>query len=163
MRAIFNQKPPLPKYEFSWDVDKALNKMLSWGDNDKMDIKQLSWKLVMLLALASAGRASELGMLNCSYMRKQESIINCDLPKLTKTCKQGSKLKRLAFHSFTEDKNLCVVSCINGYLSRTSSWREINDNIDISWLILSIVKPHHPITSSSITRWLKGTIKEYNE
>lgn len=67
-----------------------LNKILSWGDNDKMDIKQLSWKLVMLLALASAGRASELGMLNCSHMRKQRSIFNFDLPKLNKTCKQGS-------------------------------------------------------------------------
>lgn len=160
MRAIFNQKPPLPKYEFSWDVDKVLSKILSWGDNDKMNIKQLSWKLVMLLALASAGRASELGMLNCSHMRKQGSIINFDLPKLTKTCKQGSRLKRSTFHSFTGDKNLCVVSCIDDYLSRTSSWREINDNIDRSWLILSMVKPHHPITSSSIARWLKETIKE---
>ena len=121
MRAIFNEKPPLPKYEFSWDVDKVLNKILSWDDNEKMGVKKLSWKLVMLLALASAGRASELCMLNCSHMRKQGSVINFDLPKLTKTCKQGSKLKRLVFHSFTEDKNLCVVSCIEDYLSRTNA------------------------------------------
>ena len=85
-RAIFSQKPPTPKYDSSWAVDKVLNEIISWGTNESMAIKLLSWKLVMLLALSSAGRASELGMLNCKYLRQQGSIMTFELPKLTKTC-----------------------------------------------------------------------------
>ncbi|CAC5393416.1 unnamed protein product [Mytilus coruscus] len=59
MRAIFNERTPTSEYEFSWDVDIVLNEILSWGTNQALDIKHLSWKLVMLLALSSAGRASE--------------------------------------------------------------------------------------------------------
>ena len=53
---------------------------------------------------------------------------------------------------------LCVVSCINDYITRTQIWRDTDDKFDRSWLILSFVKPHHPITTSSIARWLKQTI-----
>jgi hypothetical protein len=60
MRAIFNQRVPMSKYQFSWNVDTVLSEISSWGTNDDLDIKSLSWKLTMLLALASAGRSSEL-------------------------------------------------------------------------------------------------------
>ncbi|CAC5406722.1 unnamed protein product [Mytilus coruscus] len=160
MRAIFNESTPTSKYEFSWDVDIDLNEILSWGTNQALDIKHLSWKLVMLLALSSAGRASEIGMLNCKYMKQQGSQILFELPKLTKTCRPGSKTKSIAFNSFPNEKCLCVVTCINDYMSRTQSWREQGDNIDRSWLLLSVVKPHHHIVPSSVARWLKETINK---
>lgn len=160
MRAIFNERTPTSKYEFSWDVDIVLNEIVSWGPNEALDIKHLSWKLVMLLALSSAGRASEIGMLNCKYMKQQGSQVLFELPKLTKTCRPGSKTKSIAFNSFLNEKNLCVVTCINDYMSRTQSWREQGDNIDRSWLLLSVVKPHHHIVPSSVARWLKETIKK---
>ena len=160
MRAIFNERTPTSKYAFSWDVDIVLNEILSWGKNKEMDIKLLSWKLVMLLALTSAGRSSELGMLNCNYMKQQGSKIFFDLTKHTKTCRPGSKPKSLSFDSFPEDENLCVVICISDYISRTKSWRDVNDETDRSRLLLSYVKPHNPIVSSSIARWLKETIQK---
>ncbi|CAC5404629.1 unnamed protein product [Mytilus coruscus] len=160
MRAIFNERTPASKYEFSWDADIVLNEILSWGSNQASDIKHLSWKLVMLLALSSAGIASEIGMLNCKYMKQQGSQILFDLPKLTKTCRPGSKTKSIAFNSFPNEKSLCVVTCINDYMSRTQSWREQGDNIDRSWLLLSVVKLHHHIVPSSVARWLKEKIKK---
>ncbi|CAG2255355.1 unnamed protein product [Mytilus edulis] len=111
----------------------------SAGPNEALDIKHLSWKLVMLLALYSAGRASEIGMLNCKYMKQQGSQVLFELPKLTKTCRPGSKTKSIALNSFPNEKSLCVVTCINDYLSRTQSWREQGDNIDRSWLLNLII------------------------
>ncbi|VDI20620.1 Hypothetical predicted protein [Mytilus galloprovincialis] len=93
-------------------------------------------------------------------MKQQGSQVLFELPKLTKTCRPGSKTKSIAFESFPNEKSLCVVTCINDYMSRTESWREQGDNIDRSWLLLSVVKPHHHIVPSSVARWLKETIKK---
>ncbi|CAC5393415.1 unnamed protein product [Mytilus coruscus] len=93
-------------------------------------------------------------------MNQQGSQILFEIPKLTKTCRPGSKTKSIAFNSFPNEKSLCVVTCINDYMSRTQSWREQGDNIDRSWLLLSVVKPHHHIVPSSVARWLKETIKK---
>lgn len=56
--------------------------------------------------------------------------------------------------------SLCVVKCIRSYVERTSSFREISDNIDRCWLLWSFVKPHHPVTTSSVLRWLKTIMTE---
>ena len=160
MRAIFNKRVPMSKYQFSWNVDTVLPEISSWGTNDDLDIKFLSWKLTMLLALASAGRASELNSLNCKFMKQQGSFIHFELPIHTKPCRPGSDNRKLSFDSYKDDPNLCVVFCINHYINRTQSWREINDKIDRSWLILSMVKPHYPITTSLVARWLKQTITQ---
>ena len=112
----------------------------------------------MLLALASAGRSSEINSFICTYMKLQDSFIHFELPIHTKTCRSGSHNRKPSFDSYKDDPNWCAVSCINHYINRTKSWREINGKIDRSWLILSMVKPHHPITTSPVARWLKQTI-----
>ena len=77
-----------------------------------------------------------------------------------KTCRPGLDNRKLSFDTFSDDKKLCVVNCINDYLTHTQNWRQINDKLDRSWLLLSMVKPHHPITPSSVARWLKETISK---
>ena len=42
MRAIFNQRVPMSKYQFSWNVDTVLSEISSSGANDDLDIKSLS-------------------------------------------------------------------------------------------------------------------------
>jgi len=160
MRAIFNQRTPTSKYQFTWDVDTVLNEILSWGDNDVLTIKLLTWKLVMLLALASAGRSSELSLLNCNCMKQQGSFIYFELPKHTKTCRPGLDNRKITFEAFKENSTLCIVNCINDYIKHTQIWRKCDDNIDRSWLLLSLVKPHHSVTPSTVARWLKETIKK---
>lgn len=63
------------------------------------------------------------------------------------------------FNAFDTD-SLCVVKCIRFYVERTRSFREISDNIYRSWLLLSFVKPHHPVTTSSVFEWLKTITTE---
>ena len=129
MRAIFNQRTPTSKYQFTWDVDTVLNEILSWGDNDVLTIKLLTWKLVMLLALASEGGSSELSLLNCNCMQQQCSFIYFELPKHTKTCRPGLDNRKITFEAFKENGTLCIVNCINDYIKHTQIWRKCDDNI----------------------------------
>ncbi|CAG2225724.1 unnamed protein product [Mytilus edulis] len=55
--------------------------------------------------------------------------------------------------------NLCsVVECLRKYLELTEKIRDTNDRLNRNWLLLSFVKPHHPVTTSTLARWLKSVI-----
>ena len=55
---------------------------------------------------------------------------------------------------FPQEENLCPVKCLAEYEKRTQSWRSEN-----SQLLLAIIAPHKPVTSSSIARWLKDILE----
>ena len=50
------------------------------------------------------------------------------------------------------DKNLCPKEALLEYVSRTESYR--GSGSDKTKLFLSYIKPHNPILSSSIARWI---------
>ena len=58
VKGIFNLKPPKSRYPFICDMDQVLNYLnsLTVGSN----LKNSTYKLVMLLALTAAARASEI-------------------------------------------------------------------------------------------------------
>ena len=85
--------------------------------------------------------------------------ISFKLSRPTKTSQPRNPLHSVVFNAF-ESSSLCVVECIRSYLEKTSRFRDTANNIDRSWLLLSYVKPHHPVTTSSITRWLKTFMAE---
>jgi hypothetical protein len=157
MRAIFNLRTPTPRYQESWNVDTVLNYLKSLGDNENLSIKLLTLKLTTLLALTSASRASEINQLNIKFMKDQSNKLTFSLSKPTKTCKPGKSLPSIIFHEF-EESNLCVVRCLRHYITRTQEFRKISDRVDRTWLMLSMVKPHHPVTTSSVSRWVKQTL-----
>ena len=39
MKAIHNERPPTPKGQGIWDVNKVLLHIKGWGDNDVMDVR----------------------------------------------------------------------------------------------------------------------------
>ena len=54
MRGVFNNRPPKPHYSGTWEVSLVTNLFEKWPDNSNLDIKRLSRKCAMLLALSSA-------------------------------------------------------------------------------------------------------------
>ena len=60
LKGVFNLRPPLPRYREMWAVSQLLLHIKSWGNTDSLPIKQLSRKLVVLLALLLANRSSDL-------------------------------------------------------------------------------------------------------
>ena len=60
MQGIFHSRPPKPKYKSVWDVDMVVTYIRSMEPSEQLSIKNLSWKLVTLMALTNADRASDL-------------------------------------------------------------------------------------------------------
>ena len=108
----------------------------------------------MLLALTAADRSSELAALDLRFRRFYPEGVVFNLPSLTKSVKVGKQLKE-SFHArFLEDKSLCAVECLLEYEQRTKSMT-VNIAGEANKLFLAVVKPNHPVSSSTIARWVR--------
>ena len=68
---IFNNRPPQPKYMFVWSVESVINYIkTNWKNNENLSGKYLTYKLVILMALTSASRASAMHCLDVRFMVK---------------------------------------------------------------------------------------------
>ena len=70
---IFNNRPPQPRYVFVWSVESVINYVKTkWKNNENLSEKYLTYKLVILVALASASRASAMHCLDVRFMVKSD-------------------------------------------------------------------------------------------
>lgn len=153
MTGIFNANPPKPRYSFIWDVEKVLSLLNSFPTDTSINDKMLSYKLTMLLALASASRASEICHLDIKYLVKHQSGYSFSLSRPTKVQKPGNPIPNIKYFKFTESKSLCVCHTIDMYLDRSKSWRKGETQ-----LLLSYVNPHNKVQTDTVSRWIKEVI-----
>ena len=131
--------------------------VLSYLDGHTLDenlsLKQLSQRTLMLLALSRPSRSADLSKLDLrGYRNSPEGAVF--LPtSLAKQSKAGRPLREFFFPKFSENQKLCPAFSLDLYIKRTASLRG-----DSSQLFISFIKPHRPVTSSTIARWLKETI-----
>ena len=157
MRGVYNARPPQPRYLTTWDVGQVLHHISSLGRNRDLSLKQLSHKLVVLLALANASRASEIYALDIRYMSRDRDGISFAIADLTKTARPGKK-RSIYYPSLKEEERLCPVNALNEYLRHTEQRRE--EDQTKTRLFLFVVKPYKPVVKSTIARWMKTTIHE---
>jgi integrase len=150
MKGLFKRKPPAPKYGSVWDVQIILDHLDKMGDSDKLPLKELTFRLTMLLALASPKRCNEIAALTLENCQSSESSFRFFLSK-TKNRGFGKQHEAL-YTEFTENRNLCPVSNLRAYLEQTKAIR-ISQRI-----LLSFKRPHNPVSSITVARWLKETI-----
>ena len=152
MIGIFNERPPQPRYGFTWDVETVL-RFINGLDSSKIDVKLLSLKLTVLLALTGASRASELSMLNTEFLSKYSSVYIFELDGITKTRKPGDPPTKVELFRFQENLSLCVCHTIDEFLSRTKERRGTETQ-----LLISYIKPYKKVSTDTISRWLKEII-----
>ena len=114
-------------------------------------------KLAMLLALVLAHRASDLvclSIVGVNYLPHAVSIPLHGLAKQTRPGNQDST-KPVMVSSLESDQRLCPVACYKEYVLRTSVLRASTH----SHVFISVVKPHKPVVSSTISRWIKGVLR----
>ena len=89
MKGVFALRTPLPKYKRILDVSVVLNHLKTLHPNDGLNLKQLTQKLVMLIALISAQRLQSLEMLDIKklYMDGKEAVFL--LPNKLKQSRPG--------------------------------------------------------------------------
>ena len=73
--------------------------------------------------------------------------------KLLKTSRPGKHFGMIEIKAFTEDTVICPVTVLKEYVARTLPLRKNN-----SQLLLSYWKPHKPVSSETIGKWIKNTL-----
>ena len=154
MTGIFNQRPPQPRYSFVWDVEQVFSYLNNLPDNDQLSDRLLTLKLTMLLALASAGRCSEIRNLDIRYMTRSATSYTFQFTKVTKSWKKGKPPPSLEFFELESNRKLCVVSAIDTYLKRSLQWRAGSKY----QLLLSTIHPHKEVAKSTISGWVKAVL-----
>ena len=155
MRGLFRVSPPQPRYTHTWSVDTVLTYLKTLGQNRYLSLKVLTLKLTMLLALTAAKRCSELARLDSKFMHfSRNESVTFTLPGLSKSNKSNVTV---TFHSYTEDRLLCVIECLNEYLVRTERFRVATEKDP---LLRSYIKPHGEIKPCTVARWLKSIMKD---
>ena len=108
LAGILNKRFPQPKYTFIWDVGTVISYLSSIQSKD---IKPLTLKLTMILALTSATRAHEIACLDIRYLVRHHSGYSFHFGKPTKTTKKGNLRPPLSFSPFGDDTQfVCVPS-----------------------------------------------------
>ena len=150
----------MPRYEVTWDVDMVLTYIVSLGDNNTIALKHLTWKMNMLLALACAGRSSDIHALDTRFMKLDLDKVTFSLAELTKARRKGKPPLKVEISAFVDDKKLCVVNTLQDYLDRTKNFRARSDKYVRHQLLLSFVEPHKPVVSCTIAGWLLKLMAE---
>ena len=109
----------------------------------------------MLLALTRPTRSVDLSMLSISARQHRPNGVAFLPDGLAKQSRQGKPLAEFFFPSLPDNSTLCPVTTLKAYEARTESLRRGETK-----LLLSFIKPHGSLTSSTVTRWLKTLLQE---
>lgn len=155
LRGVFIARPTLPRYKEIWDVSIVFNYLKELHPVEQLTLKDVTHKTVILLALLSGQRCQTLHSLSIRNMLQTDEKIVFNIMELLKTSKPSKHWGRLEFIAYPEDKRLCVVTCLKHYLKLTGPLRG-----DFEQLLLSYQKPHKPVASETIGRWLKNVLNK---
>lgn len=148
VKGVFENRPSLPKYQEAWDVDTVVEYLETWAEVEKLNLKHLTLRLVMLLALVSGQRGQTLHTLQVNDVKVMKDKCTFVYSSVLKQSKPGKHVQPLVVSSFV-NKKLCIVEHVKEYLKRTQSLREGRE------LFIAYVKPHKHISRDTISRWIK--------
>ena len=156
LKGVFNLRPPKPRYTKTWDVQPVVNFLRSLCPLVTLSLKELTLKLVMLMALTQAARIQTLHLLMLTGINIEDLSITLQLGGNIKQCRQNSNIQFVTFFAFDKDARLCVCKTLREYINRTNNIR-IFPNAE-KRLIISFVKPHKPVSKDTISRWVKTVL-----
>ena len=152
------KKPPKPKYTETWDVKLVLDHIKNMGENEGLTDKHLTWKTAMLIALTNASRAHEIKNIDPTLIRDHGDTVIFPIAQLTKSKRQNKPNIAITLTVYAEDSLLDALTGYRAYMKRTAIWRQTDEQKH--QLFLSLVNPHKPIATSTVSRWLREIMTE---
>lgn len=157
LKGVFKTKPPLPKYQSTWNPNQVLDFVGSWHPNEDTPIDKLTKKLVALLALSTGQRVQTLALIRLSNLRVNTQNIVIVISDLTKTSAPGRPSQRLIIPFFPQKEEICPAKTLMSYIEKTKQFRHLQNT---DKLILTIKKPVHNASPPTISRWIKAVLLE---
>ena len=139
-----------------WDLTLLLKYYEQKENNDCLQFKELVKKAVMLFLILGARRKQALFTLSVDNIVFKENKVILLPNKNMKHTKGNRPLERLIYHHYSDSEKLCIVKCLQSYIEirKTLVTRDIRD------LIISYCKPNKPVSSETISRWIKDEISK---
>ena len=150
MKGVFNLRPTKPRFTKTWDVDKVLKYLRTLSPVKYLTLKDLTLKLVMLIALTHAARSQTIHLLSVYKLIKEKSQFIFQLDSLLKQSRPGFDFSVFKLKCYPPDRRLCCYTVLKEYLVRTKSLRSTKQR-----LMLSYIKPYKEITRDTVSRWIR--------
>ena len=154
LRGMFKPRPALPKYTCTFDVQIVLQYLTSLGDAFTMPLKFLSYRVATLFCLLSGQRDQTLSAIDVRFISLTEERVICYISRILKTSRPTFHQSPIDFRSYPLCDSICPVKDMQAYLSRSFRLRG-----PFVKLFISYKESHHPITVSTISRWVEETLK----
>ena len=160
MRVAYLTRPPASKFNPIWDVSSVLRCIEAWGDVSTWPRPRLTHRLVMLLALASARRVSDLYLLriDSDHLQKLPSKWSFITAFGAKQERTSHSVPPIISTKNIECPNLCPIAHLKEYLTRTKIERKGSRTPD--HLFWTTVVPFRPAAKTTIASWLVLALKE---
>ena len=152
LKGMFKIRPNFPKLVCTFDVDIVLRYLDGLGDANILSFKMLTFRLATLFCLLSAQRDQTLAAIDVRLIQVSDERIL--IYHTLKTTRPNFHQSPLDFRAFPQCKNICPVYNAQKYLQRSFSLRGPFVKFFISYNY-----PHHPVGTSTISRWVKNTLE----
>ena len=154
MKGVYQLRPPKPRYKETWNISPVLGYLRSLYPTSELSLKQLTLKLVMLVALITAQRLQTLQALDLRNMFVTGSKISFVLPTLLKQTRPRNKQPQIDIPAYKHDIKLDVHHLLINYIKVTEQLRG-----DITQLFITYSKPHRPTSRDTLGRWLREVMQ----
>ena len=122
---------------------------------DKLSLKELTLKLVVLILLVSGQRGQTVHSLSFDHMVSVNNCYTFQIVDHLKQSRPGVKNPLVELRPF-KDKTLCAVTTLKEYLTRTQSIRGSE-----SQLFISYNRPFRRVSRETISRWFKVVLTDF--
>ena len=153
MKGFYNKRTPRPRYTATWSIDTLLDFWKEQPGDGELDLKDITLKTVSLLAVSHLSRAADLNLMLYENHKIEENSLEFLLQSTPKQQRKGI-LHPMIVHKVSVEK-IDPVRCTLEYMSRTQEFRFREDGIIRDKLFLSYVGLHKPVTTSTISKWIK--------
>ena len=155
MKGFYNMRPNTPRYNYTWDPEKVLSFLDKWTPPEDLTFKELTYKVLMLVALITGHRMQTLHCMDINCMQKLDDRYRFIIEQSIKSSKPGSAQPVLILPRFEANLDRCIYRFLTCFLDRTVDLRDNH-----SKLFISINKPHKPVTKETISKWIKNILGE---
>ena len=137
MKGIFESKPTLPKFQFTWNVSLLFNSFRNMLEIQSLDIQKSTQKLVMLM-ISGGQRAQTIHFIRVADVKILDNEVVIAIMFPIKQVKPTKYMAPLCFQTYNKEPKHCVVSHLTESLKITKSYR------DTCKSFLTCIKPYRP-------------------
>ena len=108
VKGIYQLRPSLPKYSFTWDVSVLFDKYQGLLPNDQLNLKVLTLKRAILLTLNLYHYAQNIFTLDLRYIIKDRNTIHITFPSVLKHSIPDRHLKPVILKRYLADTKINI-------------------------------------------------------